>query len=100
MNGRRLVTHRQMCGVLIVLCLCLLILQCDLKAGSLPKRSQGSEMLLCGVGTVSSKCLDLHTGVPRGDMHTIITESLSVLLSTWDCQTSELNLLITIAKPF
>lgn len=45
-------------------------------------------------------CVRLHAGVPWGDMYTIISESLSVLPSTWDCQTGELNLLITIAKPF
>lgn len=49
-------------------------------------------------GAASS--VHLHTGVPWGDMYTIITESFGVLLSTRDCQTSELNLLIAIAKPF
>lgn len=71
------------------------------KTVSLPKCSQGSEMpewVVSGDGAASS--VHLHTGVPWGDMCTIITESFSVLLSTWDCQTSELNLLIAIAKPF
>lgn len=75
--------------------------QCDLKEKLVPcpNAAKGVRcLLISGDGVVSS--VHLHTEVLWGDMYTIITESFSVLLRTWDCQTSELNLLITIAKPF